>query len=252
VPGMTADMFDATRVAAEQVVASVRAQLTLPTTMRVDSVVELAPPAALLCRVAETADVVVIGVHHFNLVDQLLTGPVASPVAAEAACPVVVVPRGWSRTLTGRGSIFVALDGETSATPALDFAFDEAERLRSGVTALHAERRSARPDFGTDPRTGLAEIVAGHQQAHPDIVVRTLVLPGDPAQVIIHESSAADMVVVGRPHRQRHGSWTRSVARAVLDQSNCPLVIVPPQPIREPVTGDRRQAGLVQTGEPSR
>ncbi|MEW3744794.1 universal stress protein, partial [Pseudomonas aeruginosa] len=96
-----------------------------------------------------------------------------------------------SRTWTGFGSIFAALDGETSGLPVLDFAFAEAERLRSCVTALHATPRPARSDSGAETRIAISEIVAGHQQAHPDLLVRTLVLQGDPAEVIIHKSTDA-------------------------------------------------------------
>ena len=227
---LTADQLTAARVVADQVTGSVVAQLRLSPTMRVGTVVGVATPTALLCRVAETAAVVVIGVHHFDLGDQLLTGPVASAVAAEAGCPVVVVPRQWRPAGTRPGLIVAALDGETAATAVLDFTFDEAERSQSSVTALHAVLPSAGRDSGdaaVDPRLTICEIVAGHEQAHPDIVVRTLVLPGVPTSVIIDESLAATMIIVGRPHRRRLGSWTRSVARAVLDQAQCPLVVVP-------------------------
>lgn len=248
VAGMNTDMLGAARAAAEETTVGVVSQLTLPPTMRVSTLVELALPAPALCRVAETAAVLVIGFHHFNLIDQLLTGPVASPVAARAACPVVIVPRKWSRTLTGLGSIVVALDGETPATAVLDFAFAEAERSGCRVTALHALPHPTGAHSDLDPRSSLAEILAGHEQAHPDIEVRTRVVPGEPSTVITEESLAADLVVVGRPHHQRRGSWTRSVARAVLDQAHCPLVIVPADHIRSralrPAQGTRQPAGV--------
>jgi nucleotide-binding universal stress UspA family protein len=180
----------------------------------------------LLRQVSETAALVVIGGHHFNLIDRLLTGPIASPVAAEAACPVVVVPGGWSRTAVGLRPIVVALDGQTAATATLDFAFAEAELHKCGVTALHVYAlRDARADQGK--RAGIAEVLAGHEQGHPDIAVKALFLPGEPGDAIIDQSSSASMVVVGRPHRRRLGSWTRSVAKAVLDHAHSPLVVVP-------------------------
>jgi nucleotide-binding universal stress UspA family protein len=225
-PEMTVDLMTATHAEAEQVALSVVSQLTLPTTMRVGTVVEVASPAALLCRVAESAAVLVVGVHHFDLSDQLLTGPVASAVAATADCPVIVVPRQWTSP-NRPGSIVATLDGETPAMAVLDFTFDEAERSQSSVAALHAVPRSTRPGSGVGRRASISEILAGHQQHHPDIVVRTLVVPGEPTSVIIDESLVGTMVVVGRPHRRRLGSWTRSVARAVLDRAQCPLVVVP-------------------------
>lgn len=232
-PGMADDPISSARAAAHQLATSVVSQLTVPTTMRVETLVELASPADLLCRVAETSAVVVIGVHHFDLSDQLLIGPVASPVAANAACPVVIVPRLWGPKWTGPGTIVVALDAETPATSALDFAFAEAERSRFSVIAVHAVPQSRKPISTTTPalQSSLSEILAGHQQEHPDIEVRTRVLPGTPSQVLIQVSSAAAMVVVGRPHHRHLGSWTRSVARTVLDRARCPLVIVPTRPL---------------------
>ena len=112
--------------------------------MKVGTLIELASPVMMLRRVSETAALVVIGGHHFNLIDRLLTGPVASPVAAQADCPVVVVPGGWSRTAVGIRPIVVALDGQTAATAALDFAFAEAELRRCGVTALPSLRAPRR------------------------------------------------------------------------------------------------------------
>ena len=164
---VTRDMIAATRTAAAQVATSVVSQLTLPATMRVGTLVDVSSPAALLCRVAETAAVVVIGAHHFNLADQLLTGRVTSLVAAKATCPVVIVPGPWLRRRSRRrselGSIVVALDGETPATTVLDFAFAEAERSGLSITALHALSGSAEPTSGLDPRLSIAEILAGHE-----------------------------------------------------------------------------------------
>jgi nucleotide-binding universal stress UspA family protein len=225
-PELMADSIATTRAAADQMLSGVRSQLTIPPEMQVGTMVELASPVMLLRRVSEKAALVVIGGHHFNLIDRLLTGPVASPVAAHADCPVVVVPGAWSRTAVNIRPIVVALDGQTAARSALDFAFDEAELRRCGVTALHAfALRDVSSDQGR--RVSIAEVLAGHEQAHPDIAVRALFLPGEPEDAIIDQSVSAAMVVVGRPHRRRVGSWTGSVAKAVLEHTLCPLVVVP-------------------------
>ena len=201
-------------------------QLIVPPTMRVDTLVELASPVTLLLRVSATATLLVLGGHHFNLVDRLLTGPVASAVAAEANCPVVIVPGAGISAGPRTRSVVVALDGETAARGTLDFAFAEAELRRCSVVALHAfSVREALSDESR--RTDLAEVLAGHEQSHPDIPVRTLFIPGEPDDAIIDSSLSAALVVVGRPHRRRLGSWSRSVAKAVLDQTHCPLVVVP-------------------------
>ena len=227
-PELTADSLAVTQDAAERVVSEVVSQLAVPPSMKVDTLIELASPVVMLRRASETAALVVLGAHHFNTFDRLLTGPVASPVAAQSDCPVVVVPGAWSGTAVDTRPVVVAVDGETAATAALDFAFAEAELRRCGVTALHCY---ALRDAGSDQgkRASIAEVLAGHEQDHPDVAVRALFLPGEPKDAIIDQSISAAMVVVGRPHRQRLGSWTRSVARAVLEQTHSPLVVVPQQ-----------------------
>ena len=225
-PELTADSIAVTRDAAERVANDVISHLDIPPSMTVETLIELASPVVMLRRVSETAALVVLGGHHFSTFDRLLVGPVTSPVAAQAQCPVVVVPGGWSRTAVGIRPVVVAVDGETAATSALDFAFAEAEFRRCGVTALHCfALRDAPSDQGK--RATITEVLAGHEQSHPDIAVRALFLPGEPKDAIIDQSVSAAMVVVGRPHRRRLGSWTRSVARALLDHTQSPLVVVP-------------------------
>ena len=69
-----------------------------------------------------------------------------------------------------------------------------------------------------------------------------------PAERIVEESVHAALMVVGRPHRShRLGSWSRSVARAVLDRSFCPLVIAPPSTSR-PEDGGRPEARVASRG----
>ncbi len=225
-PELTADSIAVTRDAAERVANDVISHLDVPPSMTVETLIELASPVVMLRRVSETAALVVLGGHHFSTFDRLLVGPVTSPVAAQAHCPVVVVPGGWSRTAVGIRPVVVAVDGETAATSALDFAFAEAEFRRCGVTALPCFALREAPS-DQDKRAGIAEVLAGHEQGHPDIAVRALFLPGEPKAAIIDQSVSAAMVVVGRPHRRRLGSWTRSVARALLDHTQSPLVVVP-------------------------
>ena len=225
-PELPPEAVGAVRRAAERVVNEVASQLVVAPTMKVGTLVELASPVTLLLRISATAALMVLGGHHFNLVDRLLTGPVTSAVAAQADCPVVVVPgTGASTTATTR-SVVVALDGETAGTATLDFAFAEAELRRCSLVALHAIAvREALSDQGS--RTSLAEVLAGHEQSHPDIPVQTLFIAGEPEDAIVDQSWAAALIVVGRPHRRRLGSWSRSVAKAVLEHTHCPLVVVP-------------------------
>jgi nucleotide-binding universal stress UspA family protein len=214
------------RRGAEQLVDDVSAELRIPARMRVRRLVELASPVSLLVQVARSASILVIGRHHFNLVDQMLTGPVASAVSGAAACPVIVVPPHWHRSGRRPRPVVVALDVETPAHAVLDFAFEQAELTGTGVVALHAATR-AESSFDSEERASVWEMLAGHRQDHPDVEVSARVIVGEPKETIVGQSISAGLMVVGRPHQRRLGAWTRSVAHAVLSDTHCPLAIVP-------------------------
>jgi nucleotide-binding universal stress UspA family protein len=137
-----------------------------------------------------------------------------------------VVPPRWDRVGRRPRSVVVALDVETPARAVLDFAFEQAELEHTGVVALHTAT-TADSSLASEERASVWEMLAGHRQDHPDVEVVARVIPGEPKETIIGQSITAGMMVVGRPHQRRMGSWTRSVAHAVLADTHCPLAIVP-------------------------
>jgi nucleotide-binding universal stress UspA family protein len=228
-PGMSAEFVTRTLADAESLVNDVLSGLRLGTHTRVHREVTASSPIAALRDASGSADLLVLGRHHVNLSDQLLTGRVGSAVAAGARCPVVVVPPGWSRTGPLGRSVVVALDVESPAESTLRCAFEEAEYRQADVVAMHAIPMYGEGSFFTEERASLGAVLAGAKQDHPDVEVRTLLVSGDPSVRIVDESVVAQLMVVGRPHSGRHlGSWSRSVARAVMDRSFCPLLIAPP------------------------
>lgn len=203
-----------------------------PTTV-VRTVVEPGPAGAILTALAEEAALVVLGQHHFDLVDGNLGGPVSSSVAEDARCPVVVVPAGWNRTVTGSAHlglrpVVVALDEETPATSVLQVAYDEAERCQASLLVLHAS--TAAGGRSTSART-TGEILAGQQQDHPDVATDYRFVLGETVPALVDASSRAGLLVLGRPHlRLGRRSWEHSVAHAMLHRARCPLAVVPPVP----------------------
>lgn len=214
--------------AAQRVVDDTLSQVRMPVGLHVRTEVEPVPPGELLLRLSRSAAVVVLGQHVFDIVDQLVEGSVASPLAATAHCPVAVVPRGWSRAAGQRRTVAVALEGHQTAEAVLEFAFAEAERRQSPIVALHADSHSG--DVGTaEAEVGnLEEILAAAKQAHPDLAVSVTLVAGDVAQAVLETSPGVRLMVVGRG-RHPPGSllWHRSVAQAVLARAGCPLVVVP-------------------------
>lgn len=233
---------------AQTAVREVAQHLVLPAAMEIELVAEDVPPLTLLARLAPEAERIVLGRHHLGMRERVPDASLASRLAEEVGCPVVIVPpdsHPAPRASTVRTPVVVALDGETDAASALRVAFDEAERRGLMVLALHAEPLTSLTSQAEDDTRDLAEILAGWKSDHPDIPVRTLVCPAEPSDLIVQASRDAALLVVGRPHDPRSGAWSRSVAGEVLKLARCPLVVAPPVysgPGRSAV-GDTRTGG---------
>lgn len=212
---------------AEAAVRQVAQRLVVPAAMRIRSRVEDVTPLELLSRLAADADLIVIGQHHLSVRERVPDPSLGSRLADRVDCPVAVVPLPRRRERVVRPPVVVALDGETSAQAALEIAFEEADRRQLMLLALHAAPlEELHADLAGDERD-LAEILAGWKADHPDVVVRTLVTPAEPTELIIQASRNAALMIVGRPHEPHRGAWSRSVAGAVLKLARCPLMIAP-------------------------
>ena len=139
-----------------------------------------------------------------------------------------MVPGGWrARHAWPRLPVFVALDGQSDPEPALQLAFEEARLRDARLIALHAQPIGVSAREKTAARLDLAVVLANWEQDHPEVAVSTAVVSGDPdAQLLLWSRSAA-VLVVGHPHRRGWGVWTRSVARSVMRQTHCPLIVAP-------------------------
>ncbi|GAA2109138.1 universal stress protein [Microlunatus panaciterrae] len=222
---------------AVEVMRQVMEQLVIPPGVTVQSSLHMTEPVIMLVEASDRAQLIVLGQHHITLGERLLEGSVASPVAARANCPVVIVPRVWDPEPEKYGPVVVALDGDTPAETALSYAFDEAEARGSQLVALHAVPLGTMPGELSLQRLNIEEVLAGWKQDHPDIRVKTFLTTGDPDLSIIEASRQAAVLIVGRPHRDTFGAWTRSVARSVLKETHCPLVVVPATPVSEVTEG---------------
>lgn len=227
-PGSTGQHGRAAALGAAQRVADdTLTQVRVPPGLHVHSHVEAGTPGALLLRLSEGAALVVLGQHVFDVSDQLVAGSVAGPLASTAPCPVVVVPRGWSRVARRSRTVAVALDGAGSAAPVLAFAFNEAARSQSPVVALHGVVPHESAATAAASVRDLEEILAGSRQSYPDLAVSVRMMTGEVAAAVLDASARVRLVVVGRPHgRFGRRRWHRSVALAVLATAGCPLAVV--------------------------
>ncbi|MET8234592.1 universal stress protein [Micromonospora sp. NPDC005298] len=220
---------------AEQLVADAVAEAgkVAPDLAVTSAVVDGAPTPVLLAE-ARDAALLVLGSRGLGGFGGLLIGSVAVQVSARAGCPVLVV-KGEARA---DGPVVVGVDGSALSTEALGFAFEEASLRGTGLVAVHAWIIPVAPSdllpIGYDvdalvaeEERELAEAVAGWSQRYPDVPVRRHVAYGAPARMLVQESAAAQLTVVGaRGRGALAGMLLGSVSHAVLHHAHSPVVIV--------------------------
>jgi nucleotide-binding universal stress UspA family protein len=221
-------MLSADRTKAEELLATVASQLVIPPAVPVDMRAQPGDAVAVLKESAHHAAMLVLGRDRVSWGERLFMGAVASQVASHVACPVVVVPGGWqARHAWPRQPVVVALDGETRAEPALKVAFAEARLRDARLVVLHAEPLGASAREVDAARFDLGVLLARWKQDNADVAISTAIVAGDPDAQLLRWSKSAAVLVVGRPHEHRWGSWMRSVARSVMRQTRCPLIVAP-------------------------
>ena len=162
------------------------------------------------------------------------------------SCPVVVV-RGTARDRLRQ--IVVGVDSSNASAAALDWAMAEAARHEAAVRIVHAWQQPTdgeRSLRGNELRQAdaqcIADLAADLYEAGPEPRIERRAVHGSAAEVLIEESTRADLLVVGS--RGRSGYRTLqfgSVALAVVNGANCPVVVVHPR-LSTTGTGDPSDA----------
>ncbi|MET0766371.1 MAG: universal stress protein [Aeromicrobium sp.] len=219
---------EAARADAERVLEEARsAILRAAPLLEAEFVTVEGAPASSLAREATRAAVLVLGSDDVSSLDRLLGGAVSGFLARTAACPVVVVP---DRDVpdSGDGGVVVTIDGDTSASGPLRYAFEQAEARREPLHVLHAAPEATlRADF-LKHQANVAEVVAGWQTQYPDVAVLRCTSEGTPAEECIEATSEASLVVIGRHHgHSTPFARARPIAMRVLRDAQCPVAVVP-------------------------
>jgi nucleotide-binding universal stress UspA family protein len=143
-------------------------------------------------------------------------------------------------------AIVVGVDGSDASDEALRWAAEEA-RLRSaplvavyawsfippqplgdpGMLAVPAGQLDAE---SASAREALAEAVGTALGADPGVEVEQKLVEGDPGEVLVAESEAAELLVVGSHGRSGlKAALLGSVSRHVVSHAACPVVVVKSQ-----------------------
>jgi len=195
-----------------------------------------AGPAPALIVAAEPTSVIVLGSRGHGRISGAFAGSVTQHVAAHAPCTVVVVRE---QSNPDAKSVVVGVDGSEECKPALEFAFEHAERESLPLTALHvlhtlspgppyASRfvgdRYARELGNAEPL--IEEFLAEDVGKHPGVDVTREIVAGSIGRVLCDASEQAALLVVGSRGRGAFRSLLLgSVSQNVLHHARCPVVI---------------------------
>jgi nucleotide-binding universal stress UspA family protein len=187
--------------------------------------------AQVLLAAADGADLLVVGSRGRGRLASVLLGSVSRRVAAEAACPVIVVPQAAS--LEHTGPVVVGVDGSAASVEALRWA---GKMTHGPIHAIHVFEYPFGPEYAIDEfewadpqdlgRKLLEGVVAEALGDRPD-VTRTAA-QGDAREVLVEAAADASLLVVGaRGAGGVEGALLGSVATGVASSARVPVAVVP-------------------------
>ena len=193
-------------------------------------------PARALTELSEEAALVVVGSHPLGFVERVFAGSLSYQVVAGCHSPVLVVPAGTGARGAG---VVVGADGSPDSVTAVAHAAEEADRLGSELTVVHAwlspvtylsvDVISGSTDqlVEESERMVLAESIAGLGERYPDLTINRLLVHDNPAQALLEAAVGARLLVVGS--RGLHGVTRMllgSVSHTVVMHAPCPVLVV--------------------------
>jgi nucleotide-binding universal stress UspA family protein len=198
--------------------------------------------ARALVAASQSAALVVLGTRGRGTVAGELFGSVGVAVAAEAACPVVVV-RGDPRPPGMGRPVVVGVDGSPESEIALRYAADVATAFGARLTVLTAwQRPGPRRITAPVPQLEGLELARQHRSVaretataaadlaaslYPALTVLSDLREGRSEDVLAAEAEGAGLAVVGS--RGRHGVTglvLGSVSHALMHTAPCPVAVV--------------------------
>ena len=196
------------------------------------------PDDALLDR-SESAALMVVGPHGRHLAHERVLGVTSSHLLAAASCPIAVVHVDAERR-PWRQRIVVGLDGSASAHSALAWAARLARLTDAKVDAITtwyddpapADGRAEDEDAHASRAEATLRLSVLTLPDHLRTVVRSEVIRGRPAEVLLDAGRTADMIVIGD---SRGGHYLThllgSVSREVALHATVPVIVAHCAPI---------------------
>jgi len=191
--------------------------------------VSIGTPAAVLTALSEDVDLVVVGRRGSGGSAHAL-GSVSAATAARARGSVAVIPASTRGTLPER--IVVGVSFEHDLTTALSLAFSEARQCGAPVKLVHAVQPLTQIAYqsgwaGTDELYRELQALLSHWSAlYPSVTATVEARQGEPAEVLLAQVTAADMLLVGgRRHSRLVGRLLGSVPDVLLADATGAVVV---------------------------
>lgn len=197
-------------------------------------------PVGALVEAGRNASAIVVGSRGLTAREDFAMGSTSAGVVEHATCPVIVITPRTPDQPNG-GPVVLAADGSAAGEPAVEFAFDQAERRGTGLRVVHTVEVPKLPGLSLFDLDKLAESVlaedekevtdaiAPHEARHPGVDLELILVVGDPATTIAEESADAALLVTGsRGHGGFAGMLLGSVSRRLLQTAPCAVAVIRP------------------------
>lgn len=172
---------------------------------------------------------------------RLATGSTTNAIASRSHIPVVSIPENWRAPETPYGVITVGVDDAERAEAVLRASFVLADQHGATLRVLHAWWHAngwddvvspdVRDDWCERARAELRSQLAALEREFPDVEVDVVIRHSPPAAALVAASESSDLIVAGRRDPMLPiGSHLGPVARCLLRESICPIIVVESTP----------------------
>jgi nucleotide-binding universal stress UspA family protein len=223
-----------------------RARDLVPATVPVTSELVRGGVATSIAHAGEKARLIVLQRRPLSRMMRVVTRSVSSGVAARSRVSVVSVPAGWTPIRSGDAvpTVTVGVDAPERSEHLLRVAARAATRRGASLRVLHTwafpgaydDIVISRLEDGEWAARATAEIQSTLDRMGDDLggVTATIdVLHGPPGDALIDAGRTSDLLVVGRHDPLiPFGSHLGPVARAVLREATCPVLLAAPSATR--------------------
>ncbi len=229
------------------------AQSVAGDSLTIETVLVSTPPAEALIGYGPDARLIALGTRGLGGLARAVLGSVSSAVAAQAGCPVVIVPEHFDTAQVDADSapVVVGLDHSPHDNVVLAVAFDQAARRHVSLRMVHAfTALHPGTSFGDfvqwgphlDPagaaKLWMDEVAGAWTNKYPAVQVSTCAIEDYPSRVVLEMAADAQLIVIGSRSRGAISPlFIGSTSRAVLHRAEIPTIIVPA--IRGDLIGER-------------